>query len=358
MRQNAAGRKRNSTAWNTRKAYMSFQDEWLPPQFQTLRVECLRHQRIPIHKQQMAGRGIQSIGIAGNEKLLDLSVQRASIDASLPGLAASNCEEEALAIRQEHRISMRTFGGRPVQLSDARSRSARCRHTEDAFRTGAEEDHIVRAPRAATGIKSIGDRQRGSATGRNLFELPLREKSYRAAVRRPKRKLRALRALYHAGCVGVQGPQPQRGVASRRRSDENNRTTSAAGGAAERQSAVERTMEANANTAVEIQGNRFLTAGRVGTSSRSAHASPRSRKRRFGSFSRQRFNRRCALTGTPLQSGSLVNTPASVSEIVSPSNILRHVSIRTAPRRMPRYPPACRPSSRALAQATCTPRSP
>src|SRR5262252_5070212 len=45
------------------------------------------------------------------------------------------------------------------------------------------------------------------------------------------------------------------------------------------------------------------------------------------SFSKQLLRRRCAFVGTPFQLGSLVSTPASVSEIVSPWNNRRPVSI-------------------------------
>ncbi len=60
-------------------------------------------------------------------------------------------------------------------------------------------------------------------------------------------------------------------------------------------------------------------------------ASPMSRSRLRGSFSRQRRSRRCSIggvvAGTAFQSGSSLSTAASVSETVSPGNASVPVSI-------------------------------
>ena len=66
-------------------------------------------------------------------------------------------------------------------------------------------------------------------------------------------------------------------------------------------------------------------------SSISTRASPMSRSRRFGSFSRQRASRRRieagVVAGSAVQSGSRVTTAARMSVTVSPANATRPVSI-------------------------------
>jgi hypothetical protein len=68
-------------------------------------------------------------------------------------------------------------------------------------------------------------------------------------------------------------------------------------------------------------------AGAGGLPASNSQASPISRSRRFGSFSRHFRSRRCTFTGTPLQSGSFLTTAASTSVVVSPLKARRPMSI-------------------------------
>ena len=85
---------------------------------------------------------------------------------------------------------------------------------------------------------------------------------------------------------------------------------------------------ASAMTPIRGRGAGIGAAGKgCEASSSSCHASPISRSRRLGSFSRQRFSRRCTLGGIPSHFGSSLSTVASVSVMSSPSNNRRPVSI-------------------------------
>ena len=99
----------------------------------------------------------------------------------------------------------------------------------------------------------------------------------------------------------------------------------------------------------------------VTTSSSSRRASPMSRSRRFGSFCRQRRNRSRMRGGTDAgsasQSTSRSRTRAMVSEMVSPPNAERPVSISKRRSQTTRCPFACRDSCREPVRDSYKPAS-
>ncbi len=108
---------------------------------------------------------------------------------------------------------------------------------------------------------------------------------------------------------------------------------SGAGRAARHQPTAARTPNAMANTAATIQRQGRRKGATSGTASSSGMASPMSRKRCFGCFTRQRRRRGCTFAGMRLQSGSSFSTAARMSDVVSPVNagLPVNISYRTAP---------------------------
>src|SRR5579863_10763824 len=109
-----------------------------------------------------------------------------------------------------------------VQHGGRDRRAALCAHFQKRVaEVRTEHDHVIRAPRATTRIRSIGyNRDRSSRHG-DLVQLPVSEESDVPTIRRPEGMDRALRAFELLHRVTFQRAYPK-GLGVRGMSDKGN----------------------------------------------------------------------------------------------------------------------------------------
>jgi hypothetical protein len=133
--------------------------------------------------------------------------------------------KKVLAVGQKAGPALNRFTSRLIELGDGAGCAAQGRDPmERTASIRGKDDHPVSVPGAATTVGRVAQRERWPACRFDLFELPIREESNGAAVRRPEWKRGALSARERLRRERIEGTHPEESFALRRCRNESQTT--------------------------------------------------------------------------------------------------------------------------------------
>src|ERR1051326_9150859 len=133
--------------------------------------------------------------------------------------------KKVLAVGQEEGPALRRITSRLIELGDGARLPARGRDTlERTRKIRGKDDHPVTVPGATTAYGRIAQLERWPARRFNLFELPIREKSNGATVRRPESKRGPSGPRERLRRARMEGSRPEELFALRRPRNESQAT--------------------------------------------------------------------------------------------------------------------------------------